>query len=237
MLTRILAVVAVVMALGSGVAAANPTLTADQPSYAVGRDLMTLSGAGFTPSGQVDVFVRRLGGDAGTFSVSAGPTGAFVARVRVPALEWFGLRFWEAKRLPVIANDTALQAANPSLGPEQVATWVTPLFTDWGVRVRDFADGTARPRHMTTVMAMGWLSEGKTLYAHYVRNGHLVKTVRVGALTGPAGNVTRHMREFPFRPVAAGQYRVQFDCTQRYQDGGEAYSSYKVRVAAKDAVR
>ena len=140
--------------------------------------------------------------------------------------------------MPVTANDTALQAANPALPPDQTTATVTPTFTDWGVRVTDWADGTGRPRHKTTIMAMGWANEGKTLWAHYTRNGQLVKTVRVGALTGMAGNVARHMREFPFRPVPRGTYRIQFDTSQRYRAPGEWYTVYTgVRVAAKDAVR
>jgi hypothetical protein len=238
MLARILAITALLMAFGTAVAGAAPTLTADHPSYAVGRDVMTISGSGFTPSGRVDVWLTRLGGDPGGFTLTAGPTGTFVARTKVPALDWFGLSAWEAMPMPVTANDTALQTANPALPPDQTTASVMPTFTDWGVRVTDWVDGTGRPRHMTTIMAMGWANEGKTIWAHYTRNGKLVKTVRVGALTGIAGNVTRHMREFPFRPVPQGTYRVQFDTSQRYRVPGEWYTVYKfVRVAANDAVR
>ena len=57
MLARIFAITALLMAFGTAVAGAAPTLTADRPSYAVGRDVMTLSGSGFTPSAPVDVWL------------------------------------------------------------------------------------------------------------------------------------------------------------------------------------
>jgi hypothetical protein len=77
----------------------------------------------------------------------------------------------------------------------------------------------------------------RRFYAHYTRGGKLVKTIRVGALTGACGNITRHMREFPFRPVASGTWRVQFDTSLEYKAPGEYYSVYPpVKGAAPDAI-
>ena len=238
MVGRILAVACATAVLSAPAAAAAPTLSTDQQCYAAGRDVSTLTGSGFTPNGQVAMALSRLAGDPGTFTTTAGPTGGFVVRVEVPSFDWFGLRAWEAMALPVTATDTALAAANPALGPAGVTATATATYTDWGVRVPAWAAGKGHPRRLMTVTALGWRSEGKTMYAHYTRGGKLVKTVRIGALTGPCGSTTRHLREFPFRPVPAGTWRVQFDTSLEYRVPGESYSVYRpVKVARADAIR
>jgi hypothetical protein len=46
------------------------------------------------------------------------------------------------------------------------------------------------------------------------------------------------LREFPFRPVAPGTWRVQFDTSLEYRVAGEYYTVYRpVKVAARDAIR
>jgi hypothetical protein len=238
MLGRILAVAGAAALLGAPAAVAAPTLSTDQQCYAVGRDVSTLTGAGFTPNGEVAVALSRPGGGPGTFTTTANATGAFVARVKVPSFEWFGLGAWEAMALPVTATDTTVATANPALGPAVSTATATATYTDWGVRVPSWGAGTGHPRRMMAVTALGWRSEGKTMYAHYTRGGKVIKTIRLGALTGPCGNLTRHIREFPFRPVAAGTWRVQFDTSLGYRVAGEYYTVYRtVKVAARDAIR
>lgn len=237
MLSRILAVAGAAALLSASAAAAAPTLSTDQQCYAVGRDVSVLTGSGFTPDGSVAIMLSRPNGGYGTFDTTANPAGGFVVRVRVPSLTWFGIPDWTAMALPVVATDTALMAANPTLGPEAATATATAKYTDWGVRIPAWASGKGHPRRMMTVTAMGWRSEGKTLYAHYTRGGKLVKTIRLGALTGACGDITRHTREFPFRPVAAGTWRVQFDTSLEYRSPGEYYSVYPtVKVAARDAI-
>jgi hypothetical protein len=60
-----------------------------------------------------------------------------------------------------------------------------------------------------TIRAFGF-EPAKRLWAHYVLRGKLVKTVALGALTGPCGDLTKTIRQFPFRPVPAGTYQVYF---------------------------
>jgi|tagenome__1003787_1003787.scaffolds.fasta_scaffold20932370_2 hypothetical protein len=239
MLGRILAVAVATAALGAPAALAAPTLSTDQQCYAVGRDVTTLTGSGFTPNGQVAFALSRPGGDPGTFTATANSAGGLVVRVKVPSFDWFGLGAWQALALPVTATDTALAAANPALGPAGVTATATSTYTDWGVRAPAWEASTkGHPRQMMTVTAIGWRSEGKVIYAHYTRGGKLVKTIRVGALTAPCGNLTRHMRQFPFRPVAAGTWRVQFDTSLDYRVPGESYTVYRpIRVAAAEAIR
>ena len=68
------------------------------------------------------------------------------------------------------------------------------------------------PRKTVTVRAYGY--EPARMWAHYVLRSERVKTVYVGALTGPCGNAVKHIREFPFRPVPAGTYSIYFQGSQ-----------------------
>jgi hypothetical protein len=94
---------------------------------------------------------------------------------------------------------------------------------------------------MASFVAVGWAwATGHTLYAHYVRRGRVVHTARVGVLDAPCGDARATMREFPFRPVPAATYIVQFDATRAYHAPGEdieSYVYYRVRVRPRDAVR
>jgi hypothetical protein len=71
-----------------------------------------------------------------------------------------------------------------------------------------------------------------------VRRGRLLRTVTVGRLTGACGSLTLRAREFPFRPVPAGTYRVQFDTSRAYRVAKQDFVVYRrLTVRAKDAVR
>jgi hypothetical protein len=75
------------------------------------------------------------------------------------------------------------------------------------------------------------------LYAHYFLKGKLKKTVRIGALTGDCGNLTKKMKQFPFRPVPAGDYRIDFDTSRAYLRNAEGIRYPHVKVPASKAVR
>lgn len=75
------------------------------------------------------------------------------------------------------------------------------------------------------------------MYAHYVLGGKLKKTVRIGALSGDCGNLRKRMKQFPFRPGPAGDWRVDFDTSQRYVRQAGHVRFAHVKVPAKKAVR
>lgn len=64
-----------------------------------------------------------------------------------------------------------------------------------------------------TIDTFGRTATGATLYAHYYRGTTRVRTVRIGALTGPCGDLRKTVPQFPFARVKAGEWRVFFSAT------------------------
>ena len=63
------------------------------------------------------------------------------------------------------------------------------------------------------------------------------KTVLVGSVRGPCGDLTKSMRQFPFRPVPAGRYRIRFTGTPFYDPQGFWIGYREVVVPKAKAVR
>jgi len=59
--------------------------------------------------------------------------------------------------------------------------------------------------------------------------------VRIGALQGACGDLTKRIRQFPFRPVAAGAWTIRFTGSQVF-DKRDMWISYRVRVTADKAI-
>jgi hypothetical protein len=71
------------------------------------------------------------------------------------------------------------------------------------------------------------------LWAHYVLRGKRVKSLLVGSLTGPCGDLTKTIRQFPFRPVRAGTYAVYFQGSKTLNKRlGTPYRKVRVDAAA-----
>jgi len=64
-----------------------------------------------------------------------------------------------------------------------------------------------------TVDSTGWTRGHANLYAHYFRGTTRIRSVKLGALTGPCGTFKRRVKEFPFKGVKAGEWRVFFSDT------------------------
>ncbi len=138
-------------------------------------------------------------------------------------------------------TDLARTTATPPDFANSLAVTSATL-TDWGVFVTPWAYSSPAPGHPRRTVAFdvfGWVGTKTAIYGHYVLDGKLVHTVRIGVPQGSCGDVLKHMREFPFRPVPAETYRIQFDATAAYHTLGLEYSSYykRVRVAPKEAIR
>ncbi len=76
----------------------------------------------------------------------------------------------------------------------------------------------ARPTQKVRFRGRGFTDRG-TIYAHYLRRGRLVKTVRFGRPSGACGTFSVRRRQFPFRP-RTGTYLVQIDQHRRLTDDG-----------------
>jgi hypothetical protein len=201
------------IAVPSAAAQATPTLHADRPCYTPG-EVMTLTGAGFTPGIAVGFFFQPMGAHgsnllSGDMPATADVAGNFSTRYGAPKLASSDDL---QEQLFITANEQT--PAGQPLPPEGPPFGVAQLLlSTFDVLVAPWDRNQVDPRKTITVRAYGYEPATK-LWAHYVLHGKRIKTVYVGALTGPCGNAVKHMREFPFRPVPAGTYSVYFQGSQ-----------------------
>ena len=180
-------------------------------------------------------------GHLGTLDLTADATGAVTDTVRSPKLSDFGAkppRF----DLDVTANDQSKFLPDGTIvgPPEDSFAFAKVTVSDWDVMVKSWdTNGPAhgKPQRRISLKAYGWTLDGSTLFAHYLRSGHVLRTVKVGSLAPPCGDLSTMMREFPFRPVPAGRYRVVFDASRVYSPAVANVYYSSVVVARKDAVR
>jgi hypothetical protein len=94
----------------------------------------------------------------------------------------------------------------------EMAAATTFTLSRWNVDV----DGTFAPGRAVTLNALGFTQAvGKTLYAHYVRGGKRVKTIKLGTAKGPCGNRKVHLSDaFPFDDVAPGEWRIRVNAAR-----------------------
>jgi hypothetical protein len=129
------------------------------------------------------------------------------------------------------------QRADQGAPPEEVLAGTLFKLSIFDVFVAPWDSHKVDPKKVTTFRAYGFEGLGPVLYAHYFLKGKLKKTVRLGALTGDCGNLTKKMKQFPFRPVPPGNYRVDFDTNRAWSPQGAGIRYSHVKVPAKKAVR
>jgi hypothetical protein len=218
-----------------GAAAAAPTLSADRACYTPGQPIV-LTGAGYTPGAQV-IFLAALKGDGGGNAfpfgtpIAANPVGALTTRIAAPDLASAGdVR----EQLNITANDQVKAAAQPPLPPAEQSGTVQVTLSPWAIGLRGWLDGRADPRAKSDFVALGW-EPFRHVYAHYFLRGARVRSVRIGAVSGPCGDLRRRIREFPFRPVRAGTWMVYFS-PARVLDRAGAWIRVRVVVPRSAAV-
>jgi len=206
--------VAALLAAASAAPAAHaaPTLQIDKPCYTPGEE-MTLTGGGYTAGGHVN-FAFSLKGDNGSnlmFSREpsfADASGAIREEFGAPDLA--SSDDSEEQVVITASDETRLAPDAPPMPPEETFAAATTMLSVFDVYVPAWeANGRIDPRGKTRIYAYGY-EPAKKLWAHYVLRGKRVKTVLVGLLTGPCGNLTKTIRQFPFRPVPAGTYSIYF---------------------------
>ena len=122
--------------------------------------------------------------------------------------------------------------------PESAAGLTVFWFSDTGAAVDAWDDRVIRPKARTRFRVYGMNDDvGKQVYAHYLRSGKAVKSVALGQLKGPCGELDVRKRQFAFKPVPAGLYRVVFSSSARYSSStaNVAYAK-RLRVSARYAV-
>jgi hypothetical protein len=213
-----------------GTAAADPTLTVDRPCYTPGQDIKA-AGGGYPPGGQVDMSMSVIsrGGVTPYFlrdPLTPDSGGNIGADLTAPDLS---LKDDVVESVGLAAYDH---------NGDQSAPFGSAFFklSTFDVFVAPWDRHKVDPKKVTTVRAYGFEGLAPVLYAHYVLHGKLKKTVRIGALTGDCGNVTKKMKQFPFRPVPAGNYRIAFDTSRAYSGRAEGIYYAHVKVPARKAV-
>jgi hypothetical protein len=214
-------------------AAAAPTLKADLPCYYPGQPV-ALSGAGYTPVGDVGLMFQLNGAHGNNIVAPKSPlkadaAGGISSAVPAPDLASDNdLR----ETVTLTANDQAKLGPNGPIGPPEETFATTQfLLTAIGVRVGPWFSGHANPRALTTFKVVGWEPYRK-IYAHYFLNGKRLKTVEIGTVSGPCGDLTKKLRQFPFKPVPAGRYTIRFTGTRVF-DPQDFYVYYRDVVVTK----
>jgi len=93
-----------------------------------------------------------------------------------------------------------------------------------------------RPRNTSTRVRFrgrGFTDRLKPIYAHYVFNGHVKQTVRIGKPFGDCGQFSVRRRQFPFKNPRTGTWTVQFDQEQAYNPAAPVFTQLKIMVTRK----
>jgi hypothetical protein len=219
-------------------AAAAPTLGTDLPCYSPGQAI-GLGGAGYTPAGDVAMSFALSGAHGSNVVAAKDPltadaAGGIHGMVAAPQLASDSdMR----ETVTLTANDQARIGPTGPIGPPEetfAATQFTLSAVD--VLVVPWLIGHVNPRGLTTFRVNGW-EPFRKVYAHYFLNGKRLKTVEIGSVSGPCGDLTKKVRQFPFRPVPAGRYRIRFTGTPFF-DPQDFWVGYRDVVVPKSrAVR
>jgi hypothetical protein len=217
-------------------AAAAPVLQADRECYTPGQP-MTLTGTGYTASGNVDMAFSLRGKHGSNLLFLKDPLVADSGgniRTTLPAPD---LASTDDTQEDVFVSGSD-EPADPSTPPTDDQPAVAQLtLSTWDVFVPPWDQHRVDPRKRVRIRAYGW-EPATTLWAHYMRGSRTLANVRIGALTGPCGDLTERIREFPFRPVPAGSYTILFSGARRFDPRNDAPIGYRhVRVPASKAVR
>lgn len=221
----------VALVAGAAAQTPSPTISFDRPCYAPG-DPMTFQGAGYTPNGPVNLFFSTPG-RYGSFDTAAAPDGNITGQIAAPDADDF-LRDDEfAADVFVTSNDQTRieQHAEP---PESLFGTAQFRLSRWGVWYRS-ATGRIVANRRVTFRAVGFAHAiDRALYIHYRLRGRTVKTVKLGTLTGPCGDLTRSLtRAFPFRGVRPGTYTLVFNTSPRNPSERPSIEFPRVRVTGR----
>jgi hypothetical protein len=225
---------AVLAAAWAAPAWANPAVAVDRECYLPDQSVQ-LTGSGFTPNGAVNVFLSALEQDAaGAFAGQAAADGSLSMQFTID--RGFLRPGSVSEAMAVTANDMTL--VYQGAGPDTAVGFDTFLLSDVGVHVDAWDDGQVKPRARTTFRIFGLNDDlDERVYAHYLLRGRVVKSVALGRLEAPCGDLVARKRQFAFRPVPAGRYTVLFNAEPRYAPSTPSVAYPRtVRVTRRRAV-
>ena len=200
---------------------AIPAVAYDRGCYNPGQPIIE-TGSGFTPGTQVVESLTLIDEDAAEIlaafaspPVAVDPLGAFTRGIKAPPL---------ARRAD--RRELALSAfADPSVTEPITVQWT---LSGWDVTISS-PGGRVRRHGRMRVEAWGWQARGETLYLHYVRGKKRVRSVRLGTLSAPCGDLDVSVRQFPFA-AKPGKWRFYLSTTPRF-DPRAAWIRFQVRLA------
>jgi hypothetical protein len=216
------------------VAPPGATVSFDQKCYTPG-DAMVQTGRGFAPNVQVLQIAAftPIGGTTVLRSLSVTvPTdaaGNFALQIRAPQLSRPSDRSEQALSIftdPAVVSDPSLAGNGPTV------EWT---LSGWSVKIPEWASRTGDPARSMTVDTYGWTGGHANLYAHYYRGSTRIRSVKIGALTGPCGNLKKKVKQFPFKGVKAGEWRVFFSDTAVLDKTSDAWIRRTVVVPRSKA--
>ena len=208
---RTAAIAATLTTLAAVPAAAQtpaPTLSADRPCYSPG-DLMTLTGAGYTPSGSVSLSFTGKG--VGFFQTGADAAGKLLTELRLPDDNVDKLLDDDEGTREILLAAIDDKRAQESNGGPGAGAAIRVKLSRFGVAWNQ-EDDDFEPGRRLALEAVGFTGlAGKPLYLHYVRNGDRVATVRLGLLRGSCGTLNKTLRRaFPKRIARPGRWTLLF---------------------------
>jgi hypothetical protein len=198
---------ALVACAAAAPAADAATVTVDRPCVRTGTQV------GFALSGFAPGLVDLLVGDNYLDTVEVDASGGFAGTFSAPGISGTSGSF-------------TLSTRSGGSAPFSV--------TETGATQRPAAP---KPGGKVTLNAYGFV-EGGTLYAHYVFHPsdtryQAKKHVRLGALTGACGNLTKKVAALPVKKPAAGVWLVQVDPRPAYRKQVAPYAELSVFVPKK----
>lgn len=200
---------------------AAPTVRVDRPCYTAGEPIR-IAGQGYSPNGQIGLHFAFFGSvnTQATASATANPQGILSTALAAPQVTSpRDLR----ERVTLTATDPQLGSAG---SPESTAQ-TNFLLSRFLIAIPGWRR-SFRPSGKSRLEARGFEGGGSTLYAHYIRKRKLRKTVKVGKLQGPCGDISKRIRNVPFDPEF-GVYSVRFDTARRYPNNSDGIT-IKIRV-------
>ena len=192
---------AAAIVLSAGHSWAAPKLTADKPCYGA-NTAVKYTGEGFGVNKEVEIYTAT-NDLAPTWleTIKTGPQGTLQGATTTPSE---GRTGDEAK-----FTVEARQGNKTDVSAKIVVKVV-------GVVVKPKVVGDEDTQGLVDLRATGFIGDYDALYAHYIVDEKEYKTVLVGKLDKSCGSLLVKYKKFPFKPIPAGVYVVQFDPYEKY---------------------
>jgi hypothetical protein len=201
MIARLTAATALLLAVPAAAASAAPTLEPLSPCYASAgseetqREAVPIRGSGFSPGAVVDILIdgQRVDTTA-QVDVFGKLTGSVPAPYQKTGERPFTITVVETKAPTVTAS-------------------VSSRVTNLAVTLRP---SRAKPSRRVRYRGRGFMNDAP-VFAHYVFNGKVRKTVRLARRsTGPCGTFSVKRRQIPIDRPRTGEWLVQVDQRRDY---------------------